>query len=156
MVTHPTTNLPIYSLYMGERTGSLVFCSLWSYVKQTIVYCVYIRQILLFNFQQRSKMGIGECGRRRRAKLERISCTLIDLCILAFSSSVIRVSSGDFPNNQANYLTVLPVHPYTYFLALKAGGLDSLILSEVLPPPFIIILKILPILTIIVNASGAL
>ncbi len=25
-------NLPIYSLSMGERTGSLVLCSLWSYV----------------------------------------------------------------------------------------------------------------------------
>ena len=32
VVTHPTTNLPIYSLYMGERTGSLVLCNLWSYV----------------------------------------------------------------------------------------------------------------------------
>jgi hypothetical protein len=32
VVTHPTTNLPIYSLNMGERTGSLVLCSLWSYV----------------------------------------------------------------------------------------------------------------------------
>ncbi len=32
IVTDLTTNLPIYSLYMGERTGSLVLCSLWSYV----------------------------------------------------------------------------------------------------------------------------
>ena len=32
VVTHPTTNLPICSLNMGERTGSLVLYSLWSYV----------------------------------------------------------------------------------------------------------------------------
>jgi hypothetical protein len=38
VVTHPTTNLPIYSLNMGERTGSLVLCSLWSYVKAFVVF----------------------------------------------------------------------------------------------------------------------
>jgi hypothetical protein len=38
VVTHPTTNLPIYSLYMGERTGSLVLCSLWSYVVGIVVF----------------------------------------------------------------------------------------------------------------------
>ncbi len=32
IVTDLTTELPIYSLNMGERTGSLVLCSLWSYV----------------------------------------------------------------------------------------------------------------------------
>ena len=38
VVTHPTTNLPIYSLYMGERTGSLVLCSLWSYVEAFVLF----------------------------------------------------------------------------------------------------------------------
>ena len=33
MVTHLSTNLTIYSLDMGERTGSLVFYNLWPYVK---------------------------------------------------------------------------------------------------------------------------
>ena len=42
VVTHPTTNLTIYSLYMGERTGSLVFCSLWSYVQALIEFYYYI------------------------------------------------------------------------------------------------------------------
>jgi hypothetical protein len=32
VVTHPTTNLPISSLCMAERTGCPVFLSLWSYV----------------------------------------------------------------------------------------------------------------------------
>ena len=34
VVTHPTTNLPIYSLSSGERTGSAVLYSLWPYVKE--------------------------------------------------------------------------------------------------------------------------
>ena len=42
VVTHPTTNLPIYSLYMGERTGSLVLCNLWSYVKEEAHFENYI------------------------------------------------------------------------------------------------------------------
>ena len=33
MVSHLSTELPIYSLNMGERTGSLVLYNLWSYVK---------------------------------------------------------------------------------------------------------------------------
>ncbi len=38
IVTDLTTNLPIYSLDMGERTGSLVLCSLWSYVTEILVF----------------------------------------------------------------------------------------------------------------------
>ncbi len=41
VVTHPTTNLPIYSLSSGERTGSSVFCNLWSYVTIALLF-VYI------------------------------------------------------------------------------------------------------------------
>ena len=32
MVTHLTTNPPVHCLYMAERTGSLIFSVLWSYV----------------------------------------------------------------------------------------------------------------------------
>ena len=32
VVTHLTTNSPVHCLYMAERTGSLVFSVLWSYV----------------------------------------------------------------------------------------------------------------------------
>ena len=33
VVTHLTTNPPVHCLYMAERTGSLVFSVLWSYVE---------------------------------------------------------------------------------------------------------------------------
>ena len=33
MVTHLTTNPPVQCLYMAERTGSLIFIVLWSYVQ---------------------------------------------------------------------------------------------------------------------------
>ena len=34
VVTDPTTNLPVGSLSMGERTGSRIFYRLWSYVPE--------------------------------------------------------------------------------------------------------------------------
>jgi hypothetical protein len=34
VVTHPTTNSPICSLCMAERTGCPIFYSLWSYVTE--------------------------------------------------------------------------------------------------------------------------
>ena len=34
VVTHLTTNPPVHCLYMAERTGSLIFSVLWSYVKE--------------------------------------------------------------------------------------------------------------------------
>ncbi|KAK8879687.1 hypothetical protein PGQ11_000981 [Apiospora arundinis] len=33
VVTDPSTNSALCCLYMGERTGSLVFSRMWSYVK---------------------------------------------------------------------------------------------------------------------------
>ena len=33
VVTHPTTNLPIWGLCMAERTGCPILLNLWSYVK---------------------------------------------------------------------------------------------------------------------------
>jgi hypothetical protein len=37
VVTHLTTNPPVHCLYMAERTGSLIFSVLWSYVKEIVV-----------------------------------------------------------------------------------------------------------------------
>ena len=39
VVTHLTTNPPVHCLYMAERTGSLVFSVLWSYVMETAILC---------------------------------------------------------------------------------------------------------------------
>ena len=44
MVTHLTTGLPVYSLNMGERTGSLVLCILWSYVPVSILFQFMLEQ----------------------------------------------------------------------------------------------------------------
>jgi hypothetical protein len=41
VVTHLTTNPPVHCLYMAERTGSLIFSVLWSYVEE----CTFIIQI---------------------------------------------------------------------------------------------------------------
>ncbi|OCK72658.1 hypothetical protein K432DRAFT_316003, partial [Lepidopterella palustris CBS 459.81] len=40
-VTHANTNLPICSLNIGERTGPVVFCNLWPYVKGRGKYADY-------------------------------------------------------------------------------------------------------------------
>ncbi|EME38224.1 hypothetical protein DOTSEDRAFT_109788, partial [Dothistroma septosporum NZE10] len=37
VVTHRSTSLAVDCLYMGERTGSLIFSHLWSYVLDTVV-----------------------------------------------------------------------------------------------------------------------
>ena len=45
VVTHPTTNPPISSLCMAERTGFPILLSLWSYVLDTVlqnhIYSIY-------------------------------------------------------------------------------------------------------------------
>ena len=38
MVTHSTTDLPIWYLSMAERTGCPVFTSLWSYVLEDVTF----------------------------------------------------------------------------------------------------------------------
>ncbi len=38
VVTHPTTNPPISSLCMAERTGCPILLSLWSYVTAFIIF----------------------------------------------------------------------------------------------------------------------
>jgi hypothetical protein len=42
MVTHLTTNPPVSCLNRAERTGSLVFMILWSYVEELFVAFYYI------------------------------------------------------------------------------------------------------------------
>ena len=42
VVTHLTTNPPVSCLYMAERTGSLIFMILWSYVEDRVVGGEYI------------------------------------------------------------------------------------------------------------------
>ena len=41
VVTHLTTNPPVHCLYMAERTGSLIFSVLWSYVEENNKSKVY-------------------------------------------------------------------------------------------------------------------
>ena len=42
VVTHLTTNPPVSCLYMAERTGSLIFMILWSYVEERTMVGVNI------------------------------------------------------------------------------------------------------------------
>jgi hypothetical protein len=44
MVTHLTTNPPVSCLNRAERTGSLVFMILWSYVDIKRLECVYLQR----------------------------------------------------------------------------------------------------------------
>jgi hypothetical protein len=44
VVTHLTTNPPVPCLNRAERTGSLVFMILWSYV-EAVVRCYNINQV---------------------------------------------------------------------------------------------------------------
>ena len=46
MVTHLSTDQPVHCLNMAERTGSLVFSVLWSYVKGEVDSCVQISTYL--------------------------------------------------------------------------------------------------------------
>ena len=45
LVTHATTNPPIGTLYMGERTGTLTACHLWPYMKDEGCVGEYVMQI---------------------------------------------------------------------------------------------------------------
>ncbi|ORY58471.1 uncharacterized protein BCR38DRAFT_353109, partial [Pseudomassariella vexata] len=58
VVTHPTTNLALSSLSMGERTGSRIFWRLWSYVVQMSRTEVYNKRCKVCALSSR--------GRRRR------------------------------------------------------------------------------------------
>ncbi|KAK7926539.1 hypothetical protein PG985_003537 [Apiospora marii] len=42
VVTDPSTDSALCCLYMGERTGSLVFSRMWSYVKEDTVLTAYV------------------------------------------------------------------------------------------------------------------
>ena len=47
VVTHLTTSLPVHCLNMAERTGSLAFSVLWSYMKGKRALCGKYRQAVL-------------------------------------------------------------------------------------------------------------
>ena len=51
VVTHLTTNPPVHCLYMAERTGSLVFSVLWSYVKGMVINTKYILKIYVMGLE---------------------------------------------------------------------------------------------------------
>ena len=63
VVTHLTTNPPVSCLYMAERTGSLVFKILWSYVLVIPYYEKYsvsfARFLALFWFSLNALQRIG-------------------------------------------------------------------------------------------------
>jgi hypothetical protein len=42
MVTHLTTNLPVSCLDIAERTGSIAFRILWSYVEELLIGIGYV------------------------------------------------------------------------------------------------------------------
>ena len=46
VVTDPSTNSALCCLYMGERTGSLVFSRIWSYVTESLIMIHYIQTFL--------------------------------------------------------------------------------------------------------------
>ena len=52
VVTHPTTNLPIWCLCMAERTGCPFLTSLWSYVegKSILMYMYRVVKVTLVIF----------------------------------------------------------------------------------------------------------
>lgn len=50
VVTDLSTNLAISSLSMGERTGSRIFCYVWSYVLEVPVIGVYMSRIRVLDF----------------------------------------------------------------------------------------------------------
>jgi hypothetical protein len=54
VVTHLTTNPPVSCLNRAERTGSLVLKILWSYVKNLVVFELYIVSCVHF--------GVAVCG----------------------------------------------------------------------------------------------
>jgi hypothetical protein len=50
VVTHLTTNPPVRCLNRAERTGSLVFNVLWSYVEEVIGIGVYVSVVSLIRW----------------------------------------------------------------------------------------------------------
>ena len=84
VVTHLTTNPPVHCLYMAERTGSLIFSVLWSYVKDTIIQTPniprpHLAAVVASNPQFYSSRPMELFVRtRRRAWLERTEAATLD------------------------------------------------------------------------------
>ena len=58
VVTHPSTNPPIRSLYKADRTRDLAFCDLWSYVDAEVSKQDYILGRFFPNGDGRSGGGV--------------------------------------------------------------------------------------------------
>ena len=61
VVTHLTTNPPVRCLNRAERTGSLVFNVLWSYVKEDLTHGIYIPLQIPLGSQKPAKSAEGHC-----------------------------------------------------------------------------------------------
>jgi len=75
VVTHPTTNLPISSLCMAERTGCPVLLNLWSYVLEGLLYDIMNRMVVLGEIpipenNKSAPMYKCKCGITTRVVLE--------------------------------------------------------------------------------------
>jgi hypothetical protein len=57
VVTHLTTNPPVRCLNRAERTGSLVFNVLWSYVEDTNFVYIYIEKSLCLQHSRSDWQG---------------------------------------------------------------------------------------------------
>ncbi|EHK18258.1 uncharacterized protein TRIVIDRAFT_158384 [Trichoderma virens Gv29-8] len=57
VVTHPTTNLPVSGLSMGEQTGPRIFHYLWSYVPASHLQCIITLQCLVLIPKTERAMG---------------------------------------------------------------------------------------------------
>ena len=65
VVTHLTTNPPVSCLYMAERTGSLIFMILWSYVKECVI-SKFILAVCIGPAPSHGQMKFVQCRRRRK------------------------------------------------------------------------------------------
>ena len=73
VVTDPTTDLPLISLSMGERTGSRIFLWLWSYVLDVRRKSTYSRAV---NLGQEQKKKHTTAGVRWSSPTQLLICPL--------------------------------------------------------------------------------
>jgi hypothetical protein len=82
VVTHLTTNPPVRCLNRAERTGSLVFNVLWSYVKALVVGYYHIRRRLVIK-----ALSVAQCT---MANHDTLYVNIIDCCaVIEFHSHVL-------------------------------------------------------------------
>jgi hypothetical protein len=61
VVTHPTTNPPVQCLNMAERTGSLIFIVLWSYVVNLPRRLLHVLFMTIFTYQTVQLVSLPSC-----------------------------------------------------------------------------------------------